>query len=137
MLLTTDASGLLFLNILFGPAGKLTTFTLELFTDTNPITDSDTAASHTVATGGGYAARTFYPDAVSALSGGVPQAVWEEETFVFTGPLTGNPTIYGYRVVSSGTLLWQELLSIPFTPANNLDALSIVPRFKLGAGNPS
>lgn len=136
MLVATDAGTSLFLNILFGASSKLTAFTLELFTDTLPISDSDTTSTHTVAAGGGYTAKTFYPDAAVALSGGVSQAVWDPITFEFSGILTGNPSIYGYRVVSSGTLLWQELLETAFTPENLGDALTIVPRFKLGNGSP-
>ena len=136
MLKVTDVGGQQLLNTLFGATAKTTIFTLQLITDANALADTDTNASHTVATGGGYADKTLSNNATVALNGGIPEAVWAAQDFVFTGPLTGNPTIKGYQVLAGTTLLWEELIA-NFTPANNGDHITITPKFQAGNGTPA
>jgi hypothetical protein len=132
----TDAGGQNLLNVLFGATAKATTFTLQLFTDSNALADTDTNTTHTVATGGGYADKPLTNNATVALNGGIPEAVWGAQTFTFTGALTTNPTIKGYQVLAGTTLLFEELIT-NFTPANNGDTLTLTPKFQAGNGAPA
>lgn len=132
----TDAGGQNMLNVLFGATAKSTTFTLQLFADSNALADTDINTTHTVATGGGYADKTLTNNAAVSLNGGIPEAVWGAQTFTFTGALTTNPTIKGYQVLSGTTLLFEELIT-NFTPANNGDTLTLTPKFQAGNGTPA
>lgn len=134
----TDAGGQFMLNVLFGATAKPTIFTIQLFTDSNPLADSDTNTSHIIASGGGYADKTFSNNATVALGGsGIPEALWGAQVWTFNEALTDNESIKGYQVLSGTTLLWEELLAAPFTPANNGDQLSITPKFRAGNGTPA
>ncbi len=133
----TDVGGQNLLNILFGATAKPTTFTLQLFTDSNAPADGDINTTHTVATGGGYADKTLSNNATVALNGGIPEASWTAQTWTFTGALTTNPTIKGYQVLNGTTLLFEETFGTPFTPANNGDALTLTPKFQIGNGTPT
>lgn len=133
----TDVGGQNLLNVLFGATAKTTTFTLQLFTDSNAPADGDTNATHTVATGGGYADKSLSNNATVAFNGGIPEAAWGAQTWTFTGALTASATVRGYQVLAGTTLLWEETLGTPFTPANNGDQLTITPKFQLGNGTPT
>ena len=132
----TDAGGQNMLNVIFGATAKQTAFTLQLFTDSTALADADTNATHTVATGGGYADKTLSNNATVSLNGGIPEAVWGAQVFTFTGALTTSPTIKGYQVLSGTTLLFEELIT-NFTPANNGDTLTLTPKFQAGNGTPA
>lgn len=107
---------------------------IKLFTDTGSFVAGDTAGSRTeLANGAGYTTggKTLAAGASWALSGGQPEvAAFTAQTWTFTGATT---TIKGYFIVgaTSGTIYWEELLTAPFTPANNGDTLTITPRFTL------
>lgn len=137
MIKVTDVGGQALLNVLFGATAKTTSFTLQLFTDSNVPADGDTNATHTVAAGGGYADKTLTNNATVALNGGIPEAVWAAQTWTFTGALTGNAIIRGYQVLSGTTVLFEETFGTPFTPANNGDQLTLTPKFQLGNGTPT
>jgi hypothetical protein len=128
------------LSVVLGKASA-ETLTLKLFTSNTTPAESDTAATYTEAAGGGYAAINLtgasWTVTANAVSGAA-QAVYPEQSFVFTGLLTGNATIYGYYVVgaTSGKVYWAERLKAsdgttdaPFTPANNGDRQRITPKF--------
>ena len=120
------------------PAGG-NNFTIKLFViDVTPA-DTNTAATYTEATGGGYASKTLTNGSFTVTVGNDPSdAVYAQQVWTFTGALTTNPTIYGYYVVDAdGTLLWAEKLAASFTPANNGDELKITPKFQLSKGTPS
>ena len=133
----TDVGGQKLLNILFGATAKPANYTLQLFTDSNAPADGDTNLTHTLASGGGYLDKTLATDATVALNAGIPEAVWGSQTWTFTGALSGSATIRGYQVMNGTTLLWEETLGTPFTPANNGDQLTITPKFQLGNGTPT
>jgi hypothetical protein len=103
--------------------------TLKLFTNNITPSETDTAATYTEATGGGYAAKsltganwTFTPGAPSNATYNAAQ------TWTFTGPLTTNPTVFGYFVIqtTSGKLLWAEAKA-SFTPAVSGDNIVMTP----------
>ena len=131
------------LSIAAGATAKPTSFTLRLFTDSNTLDDADTVASRTAAAGGGYADITLYPEGGSAPAGtisspsGIPQIAWAQQTFTFTGALTGNATITGYMIFDSDGTLWVEELGTNFTPANNGDTYKVTPIIPLGNGTPA
>ena len=104
--------------------------TLRLFVNNITPAETDTAATYTEATGGGYASKSL-TGANWTFTGTSPtEAAYNaQQTFTFTGALTTNPTIYGYYLVqtTSGILMWAET-STPFTPANNGDNYNVTPR---------
>lgn len=133
-----DVGGNQMLNVLFGATAKVTSFTLQLFTDANAPADSDTNATHTLASGGGYADKTLSNNATVANDGsGVPTATWSAQTWTFTGALNAGATIRGYQLLAGTTLLFEETFGTPFTPANNGDQLTLTPKFSLGNGVPT
>lgn len=130
-----------FLKVYFNddrPAGG-NNLTLKLFATNVTPADTDTAATYTEANGGGYAAKTLTNGSWTVTTGNDPSdAVYAEQTFTFTGPLTTNTTVYGYYVVDAdNTLVWAEKFATSFTPANNGDQLKLTPKFQLSKGTPS
>ncbi len=113
--------------------------TLKLFTNDITPADTDTAATYTEASGGGYAAKTLTNGSWTITVANDPSdAVYAEQVWTFTGPLTGSATIYGYFVVDAdGTLIYAERLGQSFTPSQNGDQLKITPKFQLSKGTPS
>jgi hypothetical protein len=132
----TDLGMLHILNVFFGWSTFPTAFYIELFTDANPVLDSDDSSERTLATGGGYAEADITADVDQAvLVGGIPTITWGGATgivFEFSGALTGNPTINGYMILADTVIIHQELLADPFTPANAGDTLTIFPLLKMG-----
>ena len=126
------------LNSFFKGTTPPTSFTLRLFCDSNALADADTSASHTAATGGGYADKTLAIASATVSSvGGIPQVAWAAQTFTFTGALTTNTTIKGYSILdNSGTVIVEELTT-NFTPANNGDTYVVTPIIQLGNGTPT
>ncbi len=113
--------------------------TLKLFaTDVTPA-QTDTASTYTEATGGGYADITITNGSWTVASANDPSdAVYAQQTFTFTGPLTTNLNIYGYYVVNDdGTLLWAERLASAFTPTTSGDTVKITLQFQLSSGTPA
>lgn len=135
----TDAGGQRFLNILFGTTAKDTTYTLQLYTDSNATTDASTTSTHTVPTGqAGYADYSMSNDASVTTNGsGIPIATWAAHEFSFTGPLDSSASIIGYQVITGTTLLFAETLPIAFTPVHNGDTLIVTPSIILGNGTPT
>lgn len=101
----------------------------KFFSNNITPAETDTAATYTESTGGGYAAITL-TGASWTVTGGAPStAAYAQQTYTFTGPLTTNPNIYGYFVVqaSSGTLVLAENFTM-FTPTNNGDNIKLTPQ---------
>jgi hypothetical protein len=114
---------------------------LCLFTNNYTPVDTTTKSALTEAAGGGYAEITLTNGSWTITVADDPSdAVYAEQTFTFTGALTGNATIYGCYILDnngSGEVMWAELLTVPFTPANNGDTLKITPKMQLSKGTPS
>lgn len=113
--------------------------TLKLFTSNTTPADTDTAATYTEAAGGGYAAKTLTMGSWTvSIAAGIAQAAYAEQTWTFTGALTGNPSVYGYYVVDAdNTLIFSERLDALFTPTANGDILRVTPVYKLSKGTPT
>jgi hypothetical protein len=100
----------------------------RFFTNNITPSETDTAATYTEAAGGGYAAMNL-AGANWAVSGGAPStATYAQQTTTFTGPLTGNTTIYGYFATraTSGDLVLAETFT-SFTPAASGDNIKLTP----------
>ncbi len=116
---------------------------LKLFvTDVTPDPNgADTVGLYTEAAGGGYAAITLSRGTGWTITvvNDPSDAIYTQQTFTFTGPLTTNPRIYGYYVTDAAatTLLWAERLAVYFQPANNGDKLLITPKIQMSFGTPA
>ena len=121
------------------PAGG-NNFTLRLFVNNITPADTDTAATYTEATGGGYAAITLTNGSFTVTVGNDPSdATYAQQTFTFTGALTTNPDIYGYYVTDAdGVLIFAERRAAgTFTPAENGDTYKVTVAFQLSKGTPA
>jgi hypothetical protein len=103
--------------------------TLRLFATNVTPAETDVAGTYTEAAGGGYAAIGLTGANWTFGTTSPTVATYNaQQTFTFTGPLTTNPTVYGYYLTqtTSGILMWVET-ETPFTPANNGDEWRITP----------
>jgi hypothetical protein len=114
-------------------AGDEANLTLFLFTNTITPGEAHITSDFTEAAGGGYAAKALAKATWNAASttSGTTSKTYPEQTFTFTGALTGNATIKGYGVkgASDGVIRWVELIT-DFQPAANGDTLKITPRLE-------
>ena len=117
-----------------GKTASATPWVLKLFSNNVTLASSNTAASFTVVSGGGYAnfsltaaSWTTTPDAPSSMT-------HPAHTFSFTGATDSPGTVYGYYIVDSGgvIVLAERLSSPPFTPLNGY-SLTITPTITLGS----
>lgn len=106
--------------------------TLKLYVNNITPAESDTAATYTEATGGGYASKSLTGASWTVTGGAPTNAVTAQQTYTFTGALTTNPIIYGYFVIqtTSGILMWAERAAATFTPASNGDEYRVTPRIE-------
>lgn len=99
-----------------------------LFATNITPSETDTSATYTLATGGGYADKTM-TGASWTVTGGAPSAAtYAAQVWTFTGPLTTNGTIYGYiaKRATTGDLVLAETFA-SFTPVASGDNLTITP----------
>lgn len=105
--------------------------TLKLFTSNTTPAEGDTAATYTVAAGGGYADKTLTNGSwgAASTSTGTTTSTYAEQTYTFTGALTASATIYGYFVVgaTSTVLYWAERAAATFQPAANGETYKVTP----------
>jgi hypothetical protein len=101
----------------------------RLFATNVTPAETDTAASYTEASGGGYASITLTGASWTITNGAPTSAAYAQQTYTFTGPLTTNLTIFGYYVVrvTDVDLVLAEAFS-SFTPANNGDQILLTPQ---------
>jgi len=111
-----------------------TQWTLRLFANNHTPVHGDTEANYTEAAGGGYAGIALTAANWVTTPGSPTSSAYPQQTFTFTGALTTNPTVYGYYVTrADGKLIYAELLTQPFTPANNGDNVQITPQITLAS----
>ena len=126
-----------YFNNAWATGGKDLTF--KLFTNDYTPVQTSVAGSFTCATGGGYVDKTTTNGSWTVTVANDPSdAVYAQLTWTFTGPLTTNPTIYGYYVLDAdGVLLYGERAGSSFTPANNGDTYKVTPKFQMSSGTPA
>lgn len=120
------------------PAGG-NNLTLKLYCNNYTPLQTSVAGDFTEASGGGYAAKTLTCGNWIINTGNDPSdAVYAQQVFTFTGPLTTNTTIYGYKIEDAdGTLIYAEKAAGTFTPANNGDHYDVTPKIQVSSGTPS
>lgn len=104
---------------------------LRLFTNNVTPGESDTAATYTEASGGGYASKTLTGASWTITPGAPTEAAYAQQSFAFTGPLTGNAQVYGYYLtrVTSGKIAHAERFSDgPYAIVNNGDEVKVTPK---------
>lgn len=116
------------LNALLTPA-----LTMRLYGNDKTPADSDVAANYTEISGGGYSSKPLTFANWTITAGTPSQAVYAPQTWIFTGPVAGPNTIYGYYVTrnSDGNLMWAERFpaaNVPFGPVNG-SKIIVGPRF--------
>ena len=107
--------------------------TLKLYSNNVVPAESNTAASFTEVSGGGYASKTLDKDNWTITSGAPSFGSYAAQDFTFTGVTDAPGTIYGYYVVDAANVLrWAERFSesvVPFEPVNG-SLIRITPRFE-------
>src|SRR5581483_9133582 len=92
----------------------------RLFVNNITPADTDIASTYTEASGGGYAPKTLTGANWTTTQGAPSHADYAQQIWTFTGPLTGNATIYGYYATraTDGDLVVAENMP-PFLVSNN------------------
>jgi hypothetical protein len=129
-----NAAELIWLRAVTGKAA-MTAWTLRLATAVSPALSNATVVAHvTEAAGAGYAAVALTAGTWTETAGTPSHADYPLQSFIFTGPLTGNPDVVAYYITrADGSLVYIEPLSPVFTPTNNGDQLDITPVITLGS----
>lgn len=142
MLNVPDEGAAALLEIIFNDSRAVgeSALTLKLFCNDTALADSDTAATFTEASGGGYAAKTLANGSwtVASDGSGIETASYAQQTWTFTGALDTNTTVYGYYVVDAdNTLIFAELLGSAVTPVSSGNYISVTPKFQASKGTTS
>lgn len=117
------------LSYLVNKSGNTENLVFRLFTNNITPAETDTAATYTEASGGGYSSVTATGASWTITQGAPTAATYPQMTYTFTGPLTTNTTIYGYYVTraSTGDLVLAETFT-SFTPTNSGDNIKLTPQ---------
>lgn len=115
---------------------------LKLFTDDDYAPVAAMApGDFTEANGGGYAHKTIdsSEDFTEEYVNSPPDIILPEQTFTFTGVMTGNQTVYGWYLIKqdSSAVRAAKLLDAPYTPASGGGSLKFTPRIPAGNGIPT
>jgi hypothetical protein len=117
------------LSYLVGKTTVVRDLIYRLFATNVTPAETDVAGSYTEAAGGGYASKTLTGASWTVVNGAPTEASYAQQTWTFTGPLTTNPTVYGYYAtrVTDGDLVLAEAFT-SFTPTNNGDQILLTPK---------
>ncbi|MEH6435784.1 hypothetical protein [Massilia sp. DD77] len=129
MLVVPNTGEVIALSYLVNKYGTTENLVYGLFTNNITPAETDTLATYTEAAGGGYASIAL-TGANWTVTGGAPSAAaYAQQTWNFSGALTGNATIYGYfaKRATSGDLVLAETFT-PFTPAASGDQIKLTPQ---------
>ncbi len=101
----------------------------RLYTNNITPAETDVAGTYAEASGGGYASKTLTGASWTVSSGAPSTATYAAQQWIFTGPLNGNATVYGYYVTraTANDIVFAENFSA-FTPATSGDNLTVNPR---------
>jgi len=101
----------------------------RLFSNNITPAETDTAATYTETTGGGYAQKTLTGASWTVVGGAPTQASFAAQTWTFSGAVGGTGIIYGYYVVRATDLdLVLSETFTPFTPAAAGDNIILTPQ---------
>ena len=104
---------------------------LRLYSSDTTPSETDTEATYTETSGGGYSGSNLTAASWTVTPGNPTTAAYPEVTFTFTGA-AGN--VYGYYVTqtTSGKIMWAERFTNgPFDIQNNGDEIKITPQITL------
>jgi hypothetical protein len=112
---------------------------LRLFCNSITALDTSVTGDFTQATGGGYAEITLTAGSWTvSIVGGIAQAAYPVQSFVFTGPLTTNSSVFGYYVVDgNGVLQWAENFTAPVAPISSGNHIDVTPIYQGSKGTPA
>jgi len=99
---------------------------LRIYTSNTTPAETDTAATYTEDTAGGYAAITLTGSSFTITEGAPSDATYAQQTFTYTAATTA----YGYFVTrtTSGRIAWAErFTSAPFTIPSGGGTIKITP----------
>ena len=95
---------------------NINTFSLHLFSNDITLADTDTIASFTEVSGGGYAPKTITGGWSGAIVNGVPQVSITVPIFTFTGPLDTPGLVRGWYLKRGTTLIIADKAPASFEP---------------------
>lgn len=100
----------------------------RLFSNNVTPAETDTAATYTEVTGGGYAQKSLAGASWTVTGGNPTTASFAAQTWTFTGAIGGSGTVFGYYVIRATDvdLVLAETFT-SFTPATNGDNIILTP----------
>lgn len=127
-LITPNAAEVAVLKYIVGFTTTTEPLDYRLYVNNITPSETDTAASYTEAAGGGYGVKALAGASWTFTPGDPSNASYAQQTWTFTGALTGTTTIYGYYVTRHTTddLMFAEA-GPSFAPANNNDTYKVTP----------
>jgi hypothetical protein len=128
--LVPDGGEVIALEYLVNKNGQTEDLVYRLYSNNITPSETDVVGAFTEAAGGGYAAKPLTGANWVIVSGNPAVASYARQDWVFSGPLTTNPNIYGYYVtrLSTGDLVYAEKAAAVATPTNSGDEYRVVPR---------
>lgn len=101
----------------------------KLFSNNITPSETDTAATYTETTGGGYASKTLTGASWTVTGGAPSNAAYAAQTWTFSGAVGGTGIIYGYFVIRATDvdLVLAETFT-NFTPATSGDNIVLTPQ---------
>lgn len=106
---------------------------LRLYSNNVTPGESDTIATYTQVSGGGYAQKTLTAASWTVSSGNPSSGLYAAQDFEFTGATDAPGTVYGYYVVDGSNILrWAERFPegvLPFSPVLG-SLIRVTPRFE-------
>lgn len=101
----------------------------KLFSNNITPAETDTAATYTETSGGGYASKTLAGASWTVTGGAPTNAAFAAQTWTFSGAVGGTGIIYGYFVIRATDvdIVLAETFS-PFTPATSGDNIVLTPQ---------
>jgi hypothetical protein len=120
---------------LLGKVAAATPLTLRLFSNNHTPANTDTSASYTEVSGGGYAAFALTAANWVVTNGSPTSAAYPVHSFAFTGVIGGSGNVYGYYITDANNkvIVAQLLNSPPFTPLVNGDQVLVTPTITLAS----
>ena len=115
------------------------TLTLGLFSNDVTLANTNTAASFTAVSGGGYATKSLTLANWDVITGSTSTGIYySHQTWTFTGATDSPGTIYGYYITdAAGVIFYAERFpsaNVPFTPKNG-SIIKIKPVITLASVN--